>query len=148
MKYESNFTLESINISAEKGVKKKPVQQVNLITDYGIENDAHCGKWHRQISLLTQEDIESMKEKGLDVSAGDFAENITTLGVDLSIVKVGSKIHIDDSVLEVTQLGKVCHDRCHIYYEAGDCIMPRKGIFARVVKGGKISLESTGFIII
>ena len=148
MNQENSFTLKSINISAEKGVKKTPVEQVNLIIDYGIENDAHHGDWHRQVSLLAQEDIDTMKEKGLDVSAGDFAENITTLGVDLSIVKVGSKIHIDDSILEITQIGKVCHDRCHIYYEAGDCIMPRKGIFAKVLKGGNINLESSGFIIV
>jgi MOSC domain-containing protein YiiM len=130
----------SIAISKKKGTRKTQVQSVRLIENHGIENDAHAGPWHRQVSLLAMEDIQSMQEKGVDVDFGDFAENIATSGIDLPNLPIGTRLRLGDNVLlEITQIGKECHNKCAIYYQAGDCIMPKKGIFARVIKGGKIS---------
>ncbi|MDO8094554.1 MAG: molybdopterin-guanine dinucleotide biosynthesis protein B [Candidatus Brocadiales bacterium] len=129
----------AVNISEKKGMKKKDVGKAYVRENYGIENDAHSGHWHRQISLLAMESIDKMKQKGLNVEPGSFAENITTEGIDLPNLPIGTTLQIgDEVVLEVTQLGKVCHDRCAIYYQAGDCVMPREGIFAKVIKGGWI----------
>lgn len=120
-------------------MKKKDVGKAYVRENYGIENDAHSGYWHRQISLLAMESIDEMKQKGLNVKAGSFAENITTEGIDLPNLPIGTALQIgDEVVLEVTQLGKVCHDRCAIYYEAGDCVMPMEGVFAKVIRGGWI----------
>jgi len=130
----------SIAISKKKGTRKTPVQSVHLIENHGIENDAHAGPWHRQVSLLAMEDIQSMQAKGVDVDFGDFAENIATSGIDLPNLPIGTRLRLGDNVLlEITQIGKECHNKCAIYYQAGDCIMPKKGIFARVIRGGKIS---------
>lgn len=128
----------SVNISAKKGTRKKPVEEILLRADYGIEGDAHASsEWLRQVSLLALESIEKMKEKGLDVKPGDFAENITTEGLDLVSLPLGTKLSIGDEVLgEVSQIGKECHTRCAIYYQAGDCVMPKEGIFIKVLKGG------------
>src|SRR5512135_295527 len=130
----------SVNISGKKGIRKKPVEEVVLKTEFGIEGDAHASsQWHRQVSLLAIESITKMKEKGLDVSPGDFAENITTEGIDLVSLPVGTIMRIGDEVTgEVSQIGKECHTRCAIYYQAGDCVMPKEGIFIRVLKGGKV----------
>jgi molybdenum cofactor synthesis domain-containing protein len=128
----------SISISAEKGVRKTPVESAKLCVEHGIEGDAHAGAWHRQVSLLAVESIDKMKAAGLDVGFGDFAENITTQGLVLYEIPVGTRLRIGDNLLEVTQIGKECHDRCAIYYAAGDCVMPREGIFARVLQGGII----------
>jgi MOSC domain-containing protein YiiM len=128
----------SIAISSEKGVKKTPVESAALIVDHGIEGDAHAGDWHRQISLLGEESIEKMKANGLDVGYGDFAENITTKGLVLYEIPIGAKMRIGKCLVEITQIGKECHDRCAIYKAAGDCVMPREGIFARVLNGGEI----------
>ena len=129
----------SIAISKKKGVRKIPVEEASLIQDHGIEGDAHAGPWHRQVSFLSSESIESARKRGLDVTFGDFAENIATLGIDWLKVPVGTMLRVGDSALvEITQIGKECHNKCAIYYQAGDCIMPREGIFARVLKGGKI----------
>ena len=129
----------SVNISEKKGERKTPVASVT-IDDTGIVGDAHSGNWHRMVSLLAEESIEKMRAKGLDVTAGNFAENITTIGIDLLSLPVGSRISIGDSVvLEITQHGKECHDRCAIYHQAGDCVMPREGIFASVVSGGVVT---------
>ena len=130
----------SVNISETKGVRKTPVQEIVLKEDYGLDGDAHASsEWHRQVSLLALESIGKMQAAGLDVSPGDFAENITTEGVDLMHLPVGTRISVGNSVeLEVTQIGKVCHERCAIYYQAGDCVMPKEGVFAQVVKGGVI----------
>ena len=106
--------------------------------NHGIAGDAHAGDWHRQISLLAEESIDKMRDKGLDVSYGDFAENITTKGLVLYEIPVGTKLRIGECVVEITQIGKECHDRCAIYEAAGDCVMPREGIFVRVVRGGII----------
>ncbi|RMD51732.1 MAG: MOSC domain-containing protein [Nitrospirae bacterium] len=130
----------SINISDKKGVRKKEVPSVILKEQYGIEGDAHASKdWHRQVSLLSMESIGKMVEKGLDVGPGDFAENITIRGIDITTLPIGTKMVIGEDVeIEITQLGKVCHNRCAIFYQAGDCVMPKEGVFAKVLKGGRI----------
>ena len=131
----------SLNISTDKGTRKTPVQSVVLINDSGIEGDAHAGKWHRQVSLLAKESIGKMQAKGLDVTNGDFAENITTEGIDLLSIKVGDKLTISGVDLIISQLGKVCHHKCAIYYAAGDCVMPKEGIFAVVRGNGKVNVD-------
>jgi len=129
----------SLALSKKKGTRKTPVDNVLIIENYGVEGDAHAGDWHRQVSCLASESIEQAGERGLDVTFGDFAENIATSGIDWLSVPIGSKVQLGDSVLvEITQIGKECHNKCAIYYQAGDCIMPREGIFGRVLKGGKI----------
>lgn len=129
----------SIAVSKKKGTPKTQVEEVAVITDYGIEGDAHAGQWHRQLSLLASESIEKAREQGLDVTFGDFAENIATLGIDWKKIPIGTRLRLGDSALvEITQIGKICHNKCAIYYKAGDCIMPREGIFARVLNGGNI----------
>ncbi|MEW5768367.1 MAG: MOSC domain-containing protein [bacterium] len=130
----------SVNISAGKGEKKKPLGgQGELIAGYGLKGDGHSGKGHRQVSLLAIESIEKIRRSGLEVSCGDFAENITTSGLNLPDLQPGQQIRIGREIaLKVTQIGKVCQDRCAIYYQAGDCIMPKEGIFAEVISGGKI----------
>jgi MOSC domain-containing protein YiiM len=129
----------SIAISRKKGTRKLPVDEIILREDYGLEGDAHAGDWHRQVSFLSSENIEKARAKGLDVSFGDFAENIATKGVDWKTVPIGTVVRLGESaVLEITQIGKICHNKCAIYYKAGDCIMPKEGVFARVLKRGKI----------
>jgi MOSC domain-containing protein YiiM len=129
----------AVSISDKKGTKKKNVERVELEKDFGIVGDAHAGGGKRQVSLLAEESIEKMRGQGLKVNPGDFAENITTQGLDLSIFAPGTKLKIgEDVLLELTQIGKQCHSRCNIYYQAGDCIMPKEGIFARVFKGGTV----------
>jgi len=130
----------SLNISEKKGVRKKPVKEVSLKTEFGIEGDAHASSaWHRQVSLLALESIKKMQDKGLDVKPGDFAENITTEGIDLVSLPVGTQLTIGEGIkLEVSQIGKECHTRCSIYYQAGDCVMPKEGIFVRVLSGGVV----------
>lgn len=132
----------SINISEKKGVRKKPVGEVMLRTGYGIEGDAHASsEWHRQVSLLALESIKKMQDLGLDVKPGDFAENITTEGIDLLSLPVGTHLTIGNGIeAEVSQIGKECHTRCAIYYQAGDCVMPKEGIFVRILKGGKVKI--------
>ncbi len=132
--------IEAICISKKKGVVKKEIGQARLIPDWGIERDAHAGKWHRQVSLLAGESIDRVKEKLPQLSKGAFAENIITRGVDLAGLPVGARLRIgSDVLLEVTQIGKECHTSCAIKTITGDCIMPREGIFARVIRGGEIS---------
>ena len=129
----------AVNVSEGKGTKKANIQSCMLLKDFGLEGDAHAGPWHRQVSLLANESIGKMRAKGLDVGYGDFAENITTQGVDLVGLPIGTMIRVGETVLlRVTQIGKVCHDRCAIYYQVGDCVMPREGIFAEVVNEGKV----------
>ncbi len=131
----------SVNISPEKGIRKVNVVQSCLLPEFGLKDDAHAGKWHRQVSLLAMESIGKMVRLGLKVGPGDFAENITTQGLDLLKLPVGTRFRIgENSLLEVTQIGKVCHTRCAIYYQAGDCVMPKEGIFARVLEGGEIKV--------
>ena len=129
----------SIAVSRKKGTRKKTVAQAVLIKEHGLEDDAHAGKWHRQVSFLANESIEKARANGLNVHFGDFAENIATEGIDWVKLPLGARLRLGRSaVVEVTQIGKECHHKCAIYYQAGDCIMPREGVFARVVKGGTI----------
>lgn len=106
--------------------------------DWGLEGDAHAGNWHRQISLLAWESIESMRAKGLSVREGSFAENITTTGLELHTLPVGTHLRLGSALVEVTQIGKICHSHCAIYYAAGDCVMPREGIFVKVLTPGAV----------
>lgn len=131
----------AVCISENKGERKKPVELVELRENHGIVGDAHAGDWHRQVSLLAQESIDKMRAMGLDVSAGDFAENITTSGINLVALPIGARLQVGQTLLEVTQIGKECHTRCAIYYQAGDCVMPKEGIFARVITGGMVKPE-------
>ncbi len=134
--------LVSIAISTKKGTRKKPVSTAQLVENHGIDGDAHAGTWHRQVSLLAMEDIHSMQAKGLDVNFGDFAENIATSGIDLPSLPIGCRLKLGDTaIVEITQIGKECHTKCAIYYQAGDCVMPKRGIFASVITGGKISCD-------
>jgi len=131
----------AVNISEDKGTKKNNIQSCAVLKDHGLKGDAHAGPWHRQVSLLANESIRKMKDMGVNVGYGDFAENITTEGVDLVHLPVGTEIRIGNSVrLRVTQIGKVCHDRCAIYFQAGDCIMPREGIFGEVIHEGDVKV--------
>ncbi|MDD2850834.1 MAG: MOSC domain-containing protein [Desulfuromonadaceae bacterium] len=133
----------AVCISENKGERKKPVDSVELRVNHGIVGDAHAGDWHRQVSLLAQESIDKMRALGLIVSAGDFAENITTSGIDLVSLPIGSRLQIGKTLLEVTQIGKECHTRCAIYYQAGDCVMPKEGIFTKVLQGGTVERGAT-----
>ncbi len=129
----------AVSISREKGMRKENIPEGLFIQDYGIKDDAHAGNWHRQVSLLAMESIDKIRAKGLDVGPGDFAENITTLGIELVDLPIGTKLKVGEEVLmKVTQIGKECHTRCAIYYQAGDCVMPREGIFAKVLRGGMV----------
>lgn len=129
-------TVAAICISGEKGERKKPSASARLARNHGIVGDAHAGEGERQVSLLAEESIRRMRAAGLDVGAGDFAENITTRGVALSSLPVGTRLAVGEAILRVTGIGKECHSRCAIYHQAGDCVMPREGIFAAVVRGG------------
>jgi len=134
----------AVCISEHKGERKKNIGQGVLIENNGLEGDAHAGDWHRQVSLLAIESIKKMQEKGLDVGPGDFAENLTTEGIDLVSLPIGTKLKIgEQAVGEVTQIGKECHSRCAIYYQSGDCVMPREGIFIRVLKGGPVKVNDS-----
>lgn len=138
---EAQATVVSVNLSLKKTVRKTPGERGTLVFDRGFESDAHAGDWHRQVSLLALESIQSMVDKGLDVGPGDFAENITTSGIDLLALPVGSVVRIGpDTLLEISQIGKVCHTKCAIYYQAGDCVMPREGLFAVVRVAGDVAV--------
>ncbi|MDJ0986146.1 MAG: MOSC domain-containing protein [Desulfobacterales bacterium] len=129
----------SIATSKKKGTRKAQIDEVYLKKEHGLEGDAHAGKWHRQVSFLASEEIDKARQSGLDVTFGDFAENIATTGIDWKNIPVGTRVHLGpEALVEITQIGKECHNRCAIYYKAGDCIMPREGVFARVLKEGKI----------
>jgi MOSC domain-containing protein YiiM len=125
--------------SKHKGTPKAEVGSGILEVGYGLKGDAHGGDWHRQVSLLAIEQIDTMKGKGFDVKPGSFAENLTTEGFDLEAVKVGDRLKVGDTaILEITQIGKECHTRCAVYHRIGDCIMPKLGIFAVVITGGEV----------
>jgi MOSC domain-containing protein YiiM len=126
--------------STKVGTRKKNIGSGLARANWGLEGDAHAGEWHRQISLLAMESIAKMRAKGLDVGPGDFAENITTEGISLVDLPIGTRLRLGATLVEVTQIGKVCHEHCAIYYQAGDCVMPREGIFVRVLEGGRISV--------
>lgn len=129
----------AVSVSEQTGQRKRGIAKGVLLPEYGLQTDAHAGKWHRQLSLLAIESIQKMQEQGLKVGPGDFAENITTQGLDLPVLPLGTKLQLGlEAVCEVTQIGKICHDRCAIFKKAGDCVMPREGIFVRVLTGGTI----------
>jgi len=132
-------SIVSINISPKKGTFKYPVESAELKIDFGIVGDAHAGNWHRQISLLAQESIDSMSALGLnDLVPGKFAENITTEGIELFTLPVGTKLKLGECLVEVTQIGKECHQHCEIYKKVGKCVMPLEGIFVQVLTEGEI----------
>ncbi len=130
----------AVCVSDRKGVPKHDVGSGALRDDWGLEGDAHAGPWHRQVSLLAMESIEKMRAKGLKVNQGSFAENITTQGLELHSLPVGTRMQLGGSLVEVTQIGKECHTRCAIYRLAGDCVMPREGIFVRVLRSGEVAV--------
>jgi MOSC domain-containing protein YiiM len=136
--------IHAISVSNKKGIPKSNVNYANLIENFGIENDAHAGNWHRQVSLLSVESIEKMRITLPKLRAGAFAENITTQDFDLLSLSIGDKIKIGENAeLEITQIGKECHAKCAIYYKVGDCVMPKEGIFAKVLKPGIINLNDS-----
>ncbi len=129
----------AVSVSLKKGVKKTNIRAGRLVENHGLENDAHAGDWHRQVSLLAMESIAKIRGKGLEVGPGDFAENITTEGIRPWELPVGTRMKLgEDALVEVTQIGKECHDRCAIFHQVGDCVMPREGIFVRVIAEGEI----------
>jgi molybdopterin adenylyltransferase len=134
----SRGRIVALSVSTEKGVPKRNVDRARLIENWGLEGDAHAGTGHRQVSLLAVESIAEIRAFGLNVQPGDFAENITTQGLDLAARRVGERLQVGECLLEITQIGKVCHSRCSIYARVGDCVMPREGVFARVIRGGTV----------
>ncbi len=130
----------SINISEKKGTVKRPVCSAQLREDFGIIGDAHAGDTKRQVSLLDSESIIAAKEQGIPVDMGDFAENVTTEGIELLSLNVGDKLMVGNGILEITQIGKECHQMCEVGKRIGDCIMPKRGVFAKVIKGATISV--------
>ena len=137
----------AVCISKEKGVRKESIGEAKLIAGWGMEGDAHAGKWHRQLSLLSAGSIEKMREigkqKGLELVPGDFAENLTTEGLELFTIPVGTYLAVGETLLEVTQIGKSCHHGCEIFKQVGHCIMPKEGIFTRVLVGGSVKAEDS-----
>lgn len=130
----------AICISEKKGTLKNEISEAKFIEDFGIENDAHAGKWHRQVSLLEFNKIDEFRKKGANVDFGAFGENLVVQGIELHTLPIGQLIQIGDALLEVTQIGKKCHDKCQIYYKVGECIMPKNGIFTKVIKGGRVKV--------
>lgn len=128
--------VKAINISDTKGVVKTPIEKGYFKINHGLEGDAHAGEWHRQISLLASESADKVRAAGLDITDGRFAENITTEGIELYTLPVGTRLQIGESVQEVTQIGKECHTGCAIKQTVGDCVMPREGIFTKVIESG------------
>ena len=129
----------SVNISDKKGEKKHNVDRCLLVTQIGLQGDAHAGFEHRQVSLLAEASVRKIRDKGLDVQFGDFAENLTISGIELFTLPIGTKLKVGENVLlEISQIGKLCHERCHIFHQVGDCVMPREGVFATVSTGGEV----------
>ena len=141
-------TIIAVSTSKRKGERKTNVASANLLVGLGLEGAAHAGFAHRQVSLLPIESIKKMREKGLKVNPGDFAENLTTSGLHLSALPIGTELKVGQVLLKVSQIGKKCHAHCDIYRQAGDCIMPKEGIFAVVVAGGQIAAGDTIEVII
>jgi MOSC domain-containing protein YiiM len=131
----------SIAVSKKKGTTKKCVETAQLIENHGIKDDAHAGDWHRQLSFLAAESIQGASSDEFPLNFGDFAENIATTGIDWKNEPVGQCFSLgDDALVEITQIGKECHQKCAIYYRTGDCIMPKEGVFAKILKGGMIKV--------
>ena len=130
----------AVCISEKRGTQKKNIEKVRLIENFGLEGDAHGGNWHRQVSLLSYEKVLAFEEKGISVEDGGFGENLVVEGFDFKTLPVGTRFRCGDALLEMTQIGKECHSHCEIYQAVGDCIMPREGVFARVLHGGEIQI--------
>ena len=128
----------AVCISARKGERKRPVGEIQLKLDHGIVGDAHAGSWHRQVSLLADESVDRMRQKGLTLAAGDFAENILTEGITLRTLPVGTRLRVGEALLEITQIGKECHSDCEIKRKVGVCVMPAEGVFAVVKEEGVV----------
>ncbi len=133
----------AVCVSEKKGTQKQNVGTATFVVDHGIENDAHAGNWHRQVSLLSHDKVEEFRAKGAQVGSGDFGENLVVSGLDFRTMPVGTQFICNDVRLELTQIGKECHAHCQIYHKMGDCIMPREGVFAKVIHGGTISVGDT-----
>ena len=131
--------IKGICISKERGTEKHEVEEAGFVKDWGIQGDAHAGKWHRQVSFLSADIVDEFNEKGASVIEGDFGENILAYGIDFKKLPVGTKLICNDAKFEITQIGKECHSHCEIYKRVGDCIMPREGIFTRVLHGGVLT---------
>ena len=129
----------AVCISEKKGTQKKNVNTATFVEDWGIQGDAHAGKWHRQVSLLSYDKIEEFRARGADVENGAFGENLVVQGIDFRSLPVGTRLCCGDVVLEITQIGKECHHGCQIFQKMGECIMPREGVFAKVIRGGSIN---------
>jgi len=138
-------TVLSVNTSEKKGTRKTPVSNGTIVLDgdFGVHGDAHAGDWHRQVSFLAEESIDIARGQGLDVGNGDFGENITTKGIDMKSLPLGTRLAVGTALVEVSQIGKICHRKCAIYYLAGDCIFPREGVFGWVVKPGEVRVGDT-----
>ena len=136
-------TILAVCVSEKKGTQKKNIQSARLVENWGIENDAHAGNWHRQVSLLSHEKVEDFRARGAQVDDGAFGENLVISGFDFKTLPIGTKFKCNDVILELTQVGKECHAHCAIYHAMGDCIMPREGVFTRVLHGGTVSVGDT-----
>jgi len=130
--------VKAICISEKRGTAKIPVEEARFLADWGMEGDAHAGNWHRQVSLLSFEAVEAFRREGADVAEGAFGENLLVSGFDFPSLPIGTQFRIGEVLLEITQIGKECHDHCAIFYQVGHCIMPEKGVFARVLQGGMV----------
>ncbi len=130
----------AVCVSEHKGTQKTNVNSAVFIEDWGIEGDAHAGNWHRQVSLLSHDKIEDFRARGAEVKDGAFGENLVVSGIDFRILPLGTRFACNDVLLELTQIGKECHNGCEIFKKMGDCIMPREGVFTRVLHGGTISV--------
>ena len=138
----------AVCISEKKGTQKINIEEGILIENHGLKGDAHAGNWHRQVSLLSNEKISDFIKRGGNVNQGDFGENLIIEGIDLAKLPIGTKLKInEDIILEITQIGKECHSHCAIFHAVGDCIMPREGVFSRVLKGGTVKVGDEIFVI-
>jgi TatD DNase family protein len=139
--------IKALCISKERGTAKTNVDKIELIENYGLKGDAHAGSWHRQVSLLSYERVEEFKERGGDVEVGAFGENILAEGIDFKKLPIGTILRSSEVSLLVTQIGKTCHSHCEIFHQVGDCIMPREGIFAKVLTGGKLKVGDKLYVV-
>ena len=138
MEATSTGRVVAVCTSPAKGTEKTAVPEINLIADHGIEGDAHAGKWHRQVSLLSWQKIEAFRARGAKVEHGAFGENIIVDGIDFAALPIGTRFAAGEALLELTQIGKECHSHCRIFHTMGECIMPTQGVFARVLRGGRV----------
>jgi MOSC domain-containing protein YiiM len=137
----------AVCISEKRGTAKINIKKAKLQEDYGIENDAHAGDWHRQVSLLSFDKVEDFRSKGAEVADGAFGENLLVEGIDFKTLSIGTRLACNEVILEMTQVGKECHSHCEIYKQVGDCIMPREGVFAKVIRGGTIEIGDELYVV-